>query len=105
MSELPGRDDFASHLNTKFRVFFDGEQATEVDLIEVTKLRQKPRYEAFAVIFLAPNSTPPLQKLCKVEHDALGTMELFLVSVAQSEKGLSFEAVFNHQITPVDDDL
>ena len=103
LPELPTRDDFAGHLNTKFRIFFRPEEATEVELTEVTKLRQKPRYEAFAVTFLAPNETPPEQALYKVEHDALGTMELFLVPFEQNEHGLSFEAVFNQRLTPADD--
>lgn len=101
--ELPTRDDFASRLNTKFRVFFNAEEPTEVELIEVTKLRQKPRYEAFAVTFLAPNDIPPEQRLYKVEHDTLDAVELFLVPFAQNEKGLSFEAVFNRPLTPEDD--
>ena len=103
MSELPTRDDFAQHLNSKFRVFFNDEQATETELTEVTKLRLKPRYEAFAITFLVPNDTPPEQRLYRVEHDALGTHELFLVPFAQDEKGLYFEAVFNKPITPEDD--
>src|SRR4026209_1883363 len=103
MSELPSRDDFVSRLNTKFRVFFNEEEATEVELVEVTKLRQKPRYEAFAVTFLAPNNVPPEQRLCKVEHDTLGTTELFLVPFAQDEKGIRFETVFNYKLTPEDD--
>jgi hypothetical protein len=104
MSELPTRDDFANHLNTKFRIFFRAEQATEVELTEVTKMRQKPRYEAFAVTFLAPNETPPEQGLYQIEHDQLAPMELFLVPVEQDAKGLSFEAVFNRRLTPSEDD-
>jgi hypothetical protein len=103
MSELPSRDDFVSRLNTKFRVFFDEKEATEVELVEVTKLRQKPRYEAFAVTFLAPGNIPQEQRLCRVEHDTLDATELFLVPFAQDEKGLSFEAVFNQKLTPEDD--
>lgn len=103
MSELPTRDDFVNRLNSKFRIFFNAEEATEVELIEVTKLRQNPRYESFELIFLAPNDTPPEQRLYKVEHDTLAAAELFLVPVAQDEKGLSFEAVFNHRLTPEDD--
>ena len=104
MSELPNRDDFANHLNAKFRVFFDPENATETELIEVSKLREKPRYEAFSLTFLAPNEIPPEQMLYKIEHESLGEMELFLVPVAKDEKGLYFEAVFNREVKRDDGD-
>ena len=104
MSELPQRDDFAGHLNSNFRVFFDGQSATETELTQVTKVREMPRYTAFAILLRAPGDTPPEQMLYKVEHDALGTMELFLVPVQQDEKGLYFEAVFNHPVKRDDDD-
>jgi hypothetical protein len=100
MSEFPSRDDFSNHLNTKFRVYFQPEQPAEVELTEVSELRQKRSSEAFSLIFLAPNEVAPFQGLYKTEHDSLGTMELFLVPVDQSEKGLSFESVFNYRITP-----
>lgn len=103
MSELPTREDFLERLNTKFRVYFDAEQPTEVELTEVSELRQAPRNEAFFVYFLAPNDIPPVQGLFKTEHESLDSTELFLVPVGQSEKGLSFEAVFNYKITPSGD--
>jgi len=100
MSELPTREDFLEQLNTKFRVYFDAERATEVELTEVSELREKPRIEAFHITFLAPNDAPPHQGLFKTEHDSLGTMDLFLVPFEQSEKGLGFESIFNYKVTP-----
>jgi hypothetical protein len=103
MNELPARDDFFKHLNTKFRVIFNAEQATEFELTEVSELRKKSLNEAFSVVFLAPKTIPPVQMLFRLEHDALGIMELFLVPFEANEKGFSFEAVFNRKITAVDD--
>jgi len=103
MSEFPTRDEFFNQLNTKFRVYFDAEQPTEVELTEVSELREKPGYTAFSIIFLVPTEIGALQGLYRTEHDSLGTMELFYVPVAQSEKGFSFESVFNYKITASDD--
>jgi hypothetical protein len=103
MNELPTRDDFLKHLNTKFRVFFDGQQPTEVELTEVSELRQKPQYEAFALVFRAPKTIPPMQMLYQVEHDALGTMDLFLVPFEETENNFAFEALFNRKITAASD--
>lgn len=104
MSELPSRDDFASHLNTNFRIFFGPEKAVEAELTEVTKMRQKPRYEAFALLFRVPVDAPREQALYKIEHDRLGEMELFLVPVEEDKHGLYLEAVFNTRLTPAADD-
>ena len=98
MSELPTRKDFLESLNTKFRVFFDGEQPTEVELTDVSELRPKPRYEAYSLVFVAPKSIQPMQMLYRVEHDTLGMMELFLVPFEENEKGFAFEALFNQRI-------
>ena len=99
MNELPTRDDFFRHLNTKFRVFFDGEQATEVDLTEVSELRPRGQYAAFALVFIAPKTVPPAQNLYRIEHDALGTMELLLVPFDEYDAGFAFEALFNQKIS------
>jgi hypothetical protein len=103
MNELPKREDFLNHLNTKFHVFFDGEQPTEVELTEVSEIRQQPRYEAFSLVFIAPKTIPPVQMLYRVEHDALGQMELFLVPFEENERGFAFEALFNQKIKGSDD--
>ena len=103
MNELPTRDDFLKTLNTKFRVFFDGAEPTEVELTEVSELRPKPRYEAFSLVFQAPKTIHPLQMLYRVEHDELGTMELFLVPFEENENGFAFEALFNQKIIVASD--
>jgi hypothetical protein len=102
MNEFPTREDFLKQLNTKFRVYFNAENPTEVELTEVSELRQQPRYEAFNITLLAPNDIPPEQMLYKVEHDSLGAMELFLVPFDRNEKGLYFESIFNYKIIPAD---
>lgn len=102
MSEFPTRDEFFNQLNTKFRVYFDAEQPTEVELTEVSEIREKPGYEAFSIIFLVPAEIGMRQGLFKTEHDSLGTLELFYVPVGQSEKGLDFESVFNYKTTASD---
>jgi hypothetical protein len=103
MSELPTRDDFAKHLNTKFRVQTSDGQATEMELTEVTELRQTKHQEAFSLIFLAPGDTAPEQRLYEMEHDALGTHLISLVPISLDKKGLHFEALFNRLINVEDD--
>lgn len=103
MSELPTRDDFAKQLNTKFRVEISAEQTAEMELTEVTELRKHSRHEYFALIFLAPEDTPPIQRLYKMHHDALGEQDIFLAPISRDERGVRFEAVFNLLVSAGDD--
>lgn len=102
MNELPARDDFLQHLNTKFRLFFDGEQSAEVELTEVSEIKERSGYGAFSLVFIAPKTVPPVQRQYRLEHDALGKMELFIAPFEENEKGFAFEAVFNQKITDQD---
>ena len=95
MNELPKREEFLLQLNTKFRVFFDGAQATEVELTEVSELRPRNNFVAFSLVFTAPKTIYPGQYVSRVEHDKLGAFELLLVPFEENEKGYAFEALFN----------
>lgn len=98
MNELPTRDEFHEQLNTKFRVFFDEQNATEVELTDVSELRRKPDYEAFSLVFQAPKTINPHQMMYRVEHDTLGTMDLFMAPFAENDNGYAFEALFNKRL-------
>ena len=98
MNEFPSREEFLEQLNTKFRVFFDGENPTEVELIQVSELRRKPDYEAFSLDFLAPKTIQPQQMMYRVEHDALGTMDLFMAPIEENKRGYLFESLFNKML-------
>ncbi len=98
MNELPTREDFLKHLNTNFRLFFDGEQTAEVELTEVSEMTERSGYAAYSLVFIAPKNVPPMQKSYQMEHDTLGKMELFLAPFEENEKGFAFEALFNQKI-------
>lgn len=98
MSELPTREQFTEHLNTKFRAEISAEQSVEMELTEVTELRETAHQTTFVLIFTAPGDTPPDQRLYAIQHDALGALDLFLVPVTLDKRGLRFEAVFNNVI-------
>lgn len=94
MSEL-SRDEFAEHQGTKFKIFFDGENPVEAELVEVTDLRQNRIQESFSLVFLAPTDAPTLTGIRKMEHEKLGSLEIAISPFKQDEKGTKFEAVFN----------
>src|SRR5262249_42446535 len=85
---------FAEQLNTKFRLYHNSDLPVEVELISVGEFIETKRQEMFSILFSIPENETPSQNLYKLEHDKLGTIELFLVPV-MSEEGKVYEAVFN----------
>lgn len=71
------------------------ESTRQISLHRVSELTKRPPQEGFTLVFMAPHNTPPEQHLYRLEHDILGSMELFLVPIGQDDRGIRFEAVFN----------
>lgn len=95
MSEHLTVADFSKNLNTKFKVFYSEEKVFEAKLVEVLELKNNETLETFSVVWLLPADFGFEQRVFKIEHSELGTMELFIVPVGQNESGIRYEAVFN----------
>ena len=88
---------FEAHLGTPFRVHFGGESPLELVLCEVGRLEEHdgPRKQPFSAIFRGPRNGILPQRIYRVEHDGLGTLDLFLVPIGPDALGMRYEAVFN----------
>jgi hypothetical protein len=89
---------FEEHLGTRFQIHFGGEAPLEVELYQVARHEEHggPRKQPFTARFRHPGGRRALpQQIYKVEHDRMGTMEIFLVPIGPDEKGMRYEAVFN----------
>jgi hypothetical protein len=96
-------DDFAAHLATVFRLQTGGEPLP-IELVEVQRASYagKPaavgpagRGEPFTLLFRGPRSPYAPQGIHHLEHDQLGTLEIFLVPIGPDDAGMRYEAVFN----------
>ncbi len=92
--------DFSPYLNQQFRIHL--ESPLKVDLIEVSDLgpelsaeQAAKRRRPFSLIFRDPNKTYLPQKIYRIEHAELGTLDLFLVPIGPDEHGMCYEVVFN----------
>jgi hypothetical protein len=85
---------FRENLGSKFRLK-DGSTDFELELIEVSELRQTQQYEAFAIIFRCSSGQVLQQKIYRLEHDKAGDFEIFLVPVSKDQQGVCYEGVFN----------
>jgi hypothetical protein len=95
-------DMFAARLGERFRMRVQGEHSLELELIEVTPLRVRSAggadssraREPFSLVFRGPANLVAPQRIYPVEHDTIGSHELFLVPIGPDHAGMRYEAVF-----------
>lgn len=89
---------FAQHLNTKFYVPLD-ERRVELELVSVmgdkSSLDKIEGVERFSLYFLGPGDFHLPQRIYRMEHDAMGALEIFIVPVGVQDKRYQYEAVFS----------
>lgn len=89
-------DDFAAQLEQTFKLSH-GELALDLSLIEATKLRERRDDEKrapFSLLFQGPREPLLPQAIYRLENQAMGALDLFLVPVGGSETTMRYEAVF-----------
>ena len=91
---------FAQYINTKFQVPVDESHRVELELAEISKHKESPRHEEFALVFRGPNEMFLGQGMRPFEHDQMGNFELFIVPISRDAKGFYYEAVFNRFLEP-----
>jgi hypothetical protein len=84
---------FREHLHTRFKVA--GADSVELELVEVQEHQVGPKLECYSLLFQGPNSLRIPQGTHKLQHPALGEMEIFLTAVAGNQGGFTYESVFN----------
>ncbi len=86
---------YAAQLNTKFRLRLDEEKILELELVQVEEKSSPDWQEQFSAIFRASRDIPLEQRMYDLEHDALGSLVLFLVPVERDQNWNYYEAFFN----------
>lgn len=86
---------FSEHLNTKFRVRAGGDKVVELELVEAKDLGSNARQEQFSMLFHGPLDDAFEQGTYRMEHEELGSHELFMVPVGVKEGVREYEVIFN----------
>jgi hypothetical protein len=86
------------HCHSKFQVREGVPEAIELELIEVSPLKTSRRQEVFSLQFRGPPTIVLNQQIHRLEHAALGLLDIFLVPIGQDAQGVYYEAVFNRLI-------
>jgi Domain of unknown function (DUF6916) len=91
--------DFAPHVGTPFRLQRPQGGALELVLVEVKAHPYLPappgRRPGFSLTFQCAEPRPMPQAIYRLEHDRLGTLEVFVVPLGPHQGGMRYEAVFN----------
>jgi hypothetical protein len=92
-------EDFSHRIGESFAISEQGLEAFPLKLAEAVPLRatwSKPGARPpFSLIFLGANSCILPQRLYKFDLADVGLVDIFLVPIGKSEKGVSYQAVFN----------
>lgn len=101
MPESLTRELFARYLHTKFRLSPAPATFVETELVEVSSDDQSmiEGFDRFSLVFQGPPENYLQQRIYQMEHDEMGTFELFLVPIRQDRHGFYYQAIFN-RLTP-----
>jgi hypothetical protein len=92
---------FAQHLNTKFYIPLEGRRV-ELELAGVAgdkgSIDKIEGVERFALYFLGPGDFYLPQRTYPIEHEALGTLEIFIVPIGVRDNRYEYEAVFSRMV-------
>ena len=101
MLERMTREVFEPHLNTTFRLLYGGPEPLELKLVEITG--GEGAFEnsySFSLVFRGGRHFTLQQHIFTLEHDHLGTLDIFLVPISNDPEGFLYEAVFNYPEKP-----
>jgi hypothetical protein len=89
-------DDLRPFLNTAFNIHGNDSYRSQVTLTEVTDIGPKTagRRSQFAIVFSGTCGEVWPQQIYRLEHEKLGTLDVFLVPISASPDGTRYEAVF-----------
>lgn len=95
MSVILEKATFADKLRTKFRLRLNDTKAIELELTELQEGESYPGQEQFSLMFKGPAEVYLPQSIYPLEHEEMGTIELFLVPIGREPDGFIYEAAFS----------
>jgi hypothetical protein len=102
MLETFTKDTFSPYINDTFRVFLGSIPPMDLVLISATEVGNSYGRGAgtaertpFSILFRGPMNPILPQQIYRMEHEQMGTFELFLVPMGPKQGGMEYEAIFN----------
>lgn len=100
MSERIDVSVYASRVGDTFRLDRGEGQTLALELVEAKDLGGRPapagRISTYALLFRSSGEKRHVaQGTYRLDHDVLGTQEMFLVPLGPDDVGMRYEAIFN----------
>jgi hypothetical protein len=93
---------FAACIGTTFRVYPRGEKQIDLKLVEATghgdRYGWRPdsgQRQPFSLLLVGSSEALLPQSTYRMEHDRLGSFEMFIVPIGPVKEGMQYEAIFN----------
>ena len=86
---------FSRQLNTDFTVQAGSGTPLVLKLVEVVEKQTPANVELFTLHFQGPASLRLGQQIHTLQHDKLGTFQIFLTAVEGNNQTITYEAVFH----------
>ena len=90
-------DSFATRIGERFRLLADTGTTLSVELIDATTLGSSGSARGrtpFSILFRGPMTPLLVQRIYRLDHEALGSLDLFLVPIGPRDGGMVYEAIF-----------
>jgi hypothetical protein len=86
---------FSEHLNSEFKLSLPAAGPLVLRLAQVSEHDAGPQLEQFSLLFHGPREPRLQQSIYSLQHEKLGTLQLFLVPVGIDQDGIQYECAFN----------
>jgi len=93
-------EQFQAALHTMFRLQQEGGACLKLELVEAAGVQVEAGGKGgrnFSIVFKGPADPFLPQRTYTIEHDAMGSFELFMVPVGQDPDGFQYQAIFNRR--------
>ena len=92
-------DTFKTRIGERFRLLAEPNSATPLELIDATPLgAARPAQSAgrtpFSILFRGPLKPVWPQRIYRLDHESMGSLDLFLVPIGPRDGGMVYEAIF-----------
>jgi len=86
---------FREQLHTKFIAVSPTAPPVTLELVEVLERDDSPQMELFALHWLGPITPRLAQQTHRLDHEVLGSVEIFLTPISADQMGTLYEAIFH----------
>lgn len=87
-------DTFSSLRGNTFVMHLDASSILSLELLQVEPTASLHNGRPFSLVFRGPRTPVMMQRIYALDHETLGSFDLFLVPIGPDEQGMRYEAIF-----------